>query len=217
MPFKKNYRKKRSFRKHRKYHKAKLYSVPKNKQVHYHVRRINTLSESDFSIDCNNASSNIYRGLAFRLSDLQDYTELTQLYDRYTITKVVLEWIWTLTGTDAGVVGPNASMAPYVNLVRDYDDDDTPTSDYFRSSGRNIRRRLVANRTCKIALSPAVSRATYNTVASTGYGPAWKVPIDCANDSVPHFGLKVQLIKVPLRLGYVQCTAKYYVSCYQTR
>jgi hypothetical protein len=202
----------------------KQYNVPKNKQTHYHVRRITasgapigSSSETDFSMDLNNADSAIYRGLQFTLGDLENYTELTQLYDQYMITKVVMEFLWTITGSDAGVVGPNPSMSPYVNCIRDYDDSITPTSDVFRESGRVKRLRLTANKRHIITLTPAVLGMRYKSATSTAYGPQWKQRIDMADPTTPHFGLKLQLIKCPLRLGYVQVTAKYYVSCYQTR
>lgn len=203
---------------------VKQYTVPKNKQTHYHVRRITasgaplgSSSEADFSIDCNNGDSAIYRGLQFTLGDLEGYTELTQLYDQYMITKVVVEFLWTITGSDAGVVGPNPSMSPYVNCIRDYDDANTPTSTNFRESGRVKRLRLVANKRHILALTPAVLGMRYQSATSTAYGPQWKQRIDMADAATPHYGLKIQLIKCPLRLGYVQVTARYYVSCYQTR
>lgn len=203
---------------------VKQYSVPKNKQTHYHVRRITASgapigasSEADFSIDCNNGDSAIYRGLQFTLADLEGYTELTTLYDQFCITKVVMEFLWTITGSDAGVVGPNPSMSPYVNCIRDYDDSNTPTSTVFRESGRVKRLRLTANRRHILTLTPAVLGMKYQGPATTSYGPQWKQRIDMADSLTPHFGLKIQLIKCPLRLGYVQVTAKYYVSCFQTR
>lgn len=200
------------------------YKVPKNKQVHYHVRRITasgapigSSSEADFSMDLNNPDSAIYRGLQFTLGDLEGYTELTTLYDQFMITKVVVEFLWTITGSDAGVVGPNPSMSPYINCIRDYDDSVTPTSTTFRESGRVKRLRLNANSRSIIALTPAVLGMKYQSALSNSYGPQWKQRIDMANPTTPHYGLKLQLIKCPLRLGYVQVTAKYYVSCYQTR
>lgn len=215
----------RKFRKNRIVRRAiRQYKVPKNKQCHYHVRRITATgapigasSEADFSIDCNNADSAIYRGLQFTLADLEGYTELTTLYDQFMITKVVIEMLWTITGSDAGVVGPNPSMSPYVNCIRDYDDSSTPTATSFRESGRIKRMRLTANRRHIITLTPAVLGVKYKSITGSAYGPMWKQRIDMADPTTPHFGLKLQLIKVPLRLGYVQVTAKYYVSCYQTR
>ena len=67
---------------------------------------IGASSETDFSMDLNNADSAIYRGLQFTIADLEGYTELTTLYDQFMITKVVVEFLCTITGSDAGVVGP---------------------------------------------------------------------------------------------------------------
>ena len=191
------------------------YNMPKSKQVHFHVRRINTIKESDFSVDTSTGLGAYYRGLGFRLSDLQDYTELSHLYDRYVITKVVLDFQWTLVATSGQ--GPNASYAPQLNLVKDYDDEATPNDAYFRSSGRNIRKRLTANNPFRIAITPAVSNTMYSSLGFNGYGPKWKTQIDMNDVDVPHFGAKVQILCPATNVGFVQCTAKYYVSSYQTR
>lgn len=197
--------------------KARIGRTPKNKQTHFHVRRISALREGDFSINTATGTGEYFRGLSFGLSDLEGYTELTALYDRYRITKVVLDFQWTLTNTVAGAVGPNASYAPQINLFRDYDDDITPTAIMFRESGRVIRKRLTANNNFRIAITPAVSVPRYKTGATWGYGPQWKQNIDMANPHVPHYGAKLQLICPQIDVGFVQVTAKYYVSCYQTR
>ena len=206
----------RVWRRRRKIGKAiKRYNTPKNKQVHFHVRRINTIKEGDWNIDTASGLGMYYRGLGFRLSDLQDYTELSHLYDRYTITKVVLDFQWTLTATSGN--GPNASYAPQLNLVKDYDDEATPNDAYFRSSGRNIRKRLTANNPFRIAITPAVSNTVYSSLGFNGYGPKWKSQIDMDDVDVPHFGAKIQILCPQTNIGYVQITAKYYVSCYQSR
>lgn len=207
------------FKKKRFVRKAvKQYSVPKNKQTHYHVRRIGTITEADFSQDVNDNLTLYYQAHTFQLDDLEGVADLTRLYDRYMITKVVLEWIWTITTpSGAGASGPNASLTPYINVIRDYDDNTLPTQTTMRESGRVIRKRLLPNRPTRIAITPAVLSPMYQTGLVNGYGPRWKQSIDMLNASVPHYGLKVQIVKPPIALGYIQCTGKYYVSCYQTR
>jgi len=194
-----------------------IYKTPKSHQVHFHVRRINTIKETDFSVDTATALGQYYRGLSFRLSDLQDYTELSHLYDQYVITKIVLDFQWTLTSVAGMANGPNASYSPQLNLVKDYDDDSTPNDAYFRSSGRNIRKRLTANNPFRIAITPAVSNTVYSSLGFNGYGPKWKQKIDMNDIDVPHYGAKVQILCPQTNVGFIQCTAKYYVSCYQTR
>ena len=113
--------------------------------------------------------------------------------------------------------GPNASYAPQLNLVKDYDDDTTPDDAYMRSSGRVIRRRLTANRPFRIAITPAVLGQVYKSAVATGYAPKWNTKIDMADPSTPHYGCKFQLVLPATDIGFIQVTAKYYVSCYQTR
>ena len=92
-------RAKKRFRK-RKISKAiKLYNVPKNKQVHYHIRRITTGTESNFSINTSGGEGEFLRAASFNLSQLQSYGELYNIYDQYKITKVVLDFQWTIKPT----------------------------------------------------------------------------------------------------------------------
>lgn len=206
----------RKWRRRRNIRKAiRKYNMPKTKQVHYHVRRITAIKEGDWNIDTSSGLGAFYRGISFRLSDVQDYTELGHLYDRYMITKVVLDFQWTLVATSGS--GPNASYAPQLNLVKDYDDDATPNDAYFRSSGRNIRKRLTANNPFRIAITPAVSNTMYSSLGFNGYGPKWKTQIDMNDQDIPHYGAKIQILCPQTNVGYIQVTAKYYISCYQTR
>lgn len=191
------------------------YNVPKNKQTHFHVRRITALKEGDWSVDTSTGVGAYYRGLAFRLSDLQDYTELAALYDQYMITKVVLDFQWTLVAV--GTSGLNPSYAPQLNLVKDYDDDSTPDAAYIRSSGRNIRKRLTANNPFRIAITPAINMSAYQSLTTNGYIPKWKQRIDMSDIDVPHYGAKVQILCPATNNGFVQITARYYVSAFQTR
>lgn len=219
MPFKNNFRRKRNTRKRtwkpRKARISRSLTVAKNRQTHFHVRRITALREGDFSVDTSSALGAYYRGLSFYLHDLQGYSELTALYDQYMITKVVLDFQWTIVATTGD--GPNASYSPQLNLYRDYDDANTPTGPDFRESSRVIRRRLTANNPFRIAITPAISSPVYKTGVTFGYGPKWKQKIDMANPDVPHYGAKMQIIVPSANVGFVQVTAKYYVSCFQTR
>lgn len=193
----------------------KLYNVPKNKQVHYHIRRITTGIESNFSVNTSGGEGEFLRGASFKLSDLQAYSELYNIYDQYKITKVVLDFQWTITATEGS--GPNASYAPQLNYIRDYTDADTPTSGLFRESSRVKRQRLTANNPFRVALTPAIASSAYQTAVTSGYLPKWKARISMEDFAVPHYGLKYQIICPQTNVGFIQVTAKYYVSCYQTQ
>ena len=206
---KKNVYKKRAWRRRA----MRQYAVPKTKQVHYHVRRITTGTETNFSVDTSSGLGEFLRGISFKLSDLQQYGELTSLYDRYMITKVVLDFQWTITATSGS--GPNASYAPQLNYYKDYTDASTPISSDFRETAP-IRKRLTANNPFRIVVTPAISQAVYQSAVSTGYGPKWKTQLNMSDWAVPHFGLKYQIICPQTNIGFIQVTAKYYVSCYDT-
>lgn len=197
---------------------VKMYSKPKNKQTHFHIRRINTTIESGFSVDTSGGIGAYHRAISFKLSDLENYTELSSLYDQYMITKVVLDFQWTLTGvSDAGGIGPNASYSPQLNFIRDYTDSTVAVAADFRESSRVIRKRLTANNPFRLALTPAVQSEVYESALATAYSPKWHQRVSMADFNVPHYGVKFQILCPALDVGFVQCTAKYYVSCYQTK
>lgn len=206
-----NVRKRRAWRRRA----MKQYSVPKKKQTHFHVRRIATGTETNFSINTSGGEGEFLRAASFKLSDLEQYGELTSLYNQYMITKVVLDFQWTITAVSGD--GPNASYAPQLNYIRNYTDADPPSSSLFRQSGRVIRKRLTANNPFRISLTPACSQNIYQSAVSTGYSPMWKNRINMSDWAVPHYGLKYQIICPTTDIGFIQVTAKYYVSCYQTR
>lgn len=155
----------------------RMYRIPKNKQPHFHVRRINIGTETNFSVNTAVAPTGEYlRSLSFKLNDLENYGELTSLYDQYMITKVVLDFQWTLTAIPSSAVttnttGPNAAYSPQLNLIRDYTDSGPAISQDFRESGRVIRRRITANNPFRITLTPAVASKMYDSAVSTGYDP----------------------------------------------
>lgn len=64
---KKNVYKKRAWKRRA----MRQYAVSKKKQVHYHVRRITTGIESNFSVDTSGGEGEFMRGIAFKLSDLE--------------------------------------------------------------------------------------------------------------------------------------------------
>lgn len=193
----------------------KKWNVPKIKQTHFHIRRITTGIETNFSVNTSGGEGEFLRAATFKLSDLQAYGELYNIYDQYMITKVVLDFQWTITATSGS--GPNASYAPQLNYIRDYTDGDTPTSGLFRESSRVHRKRLTANNPFRIALTPAVQSTMYQSAVTSGYAPKWNQRLSMEDFAIPHYGLKYQIICPTTDVGFIQVTAKYYVSCYQTQ
>lgn len=163
---------------------------PSINQHHYRYR----ISAGTVGI-ANGANSN-YNGINFKLNEIPNYTELTSLYDEYRIDKVTVELIPRASQLTTPAAAPAAgnvnqtfsNIQPMLTVI-DFDDSTPPGSraDLLQYStlkvsryGEKITRTFV----------PHVATPVYRTGVSSGYGSKGKQWIDCANDDVPHYGLK---------------------------
>lgn len=138
----------------------------------------------------------------FMLNQLPNYTEFTNLYDQYKITKIVCKLIPMLNGNGNVPVAyaqtdtvSSPSNPGLLISVLDYDDA-TPLSligDYLQY--QNVRKQpAIMNRTHTRVIVPRVRK----NVLQGGGGdmpamigkPGW---IDCQYANIPHYGLKLFL------------------------
>lgn len=141
--------------------------------------------------------------LNFRLNQLPNVTEFTQLYDQYKICGVKVEVIPqfdTATQTGTGTT-PTAQHIVSQNWnVIDYDDTVTPTSINDLLQYQNCKR-CPSNRVMKRFLKPKFSDQIFASGAFAGYRPA-KGFIDCTYDNVEHYGMKFCFGNSNLTLTY---------------
>lgn len=128
--------------------------------------------------------------IPFALNDLPNASEFVNLFDQYRILKVVVKARPYLAENNTTISSiTNANVTPYVHVVTDYDDA-TPLSvvaDYQQY--QNYSRHSMGRGFTRV-IYPAVAIAMYQTAVSTGYGNKRKQWIDCANSTVPHYGIK---------------------------
>lgn len=130
-----------------------------------------------------------YGAFSFKLSDLPDYTEFTNLFDEYMIYSIRLFF------------RPNAITSvestsyndPWFIYAVDKDDSSAPTTydTLMQYPGVRITSAL---RRHTIRFRPRFSIEIYNGVTSA-YGSRVGY-IDCANTAVPHYGFKYGIDKV---------------------
>lgn len=122
---------------------------------------------------------------AFRLNDLPQYAEFTNLFDQYRIKRVTLHLVPQATESI-----PSAAMNGVMFIVRDYDDANTLSTnlDYMQYQNLEISN-LVFNGVKQISLVPRIAVATYGS-AFTSYGNT-EMWLDVASPAVEHYAIKI--------------------------
>jgi len=131
---------------------------------------------------------------SFTFNDMINPSEFDVLYDRYMITRVLLEF-QLVNNIDNGlqpnsVAASKSNFFPRLWYCRDYDDSAVETLDELKQRVATKSLVLMPNRVYKISLRPAVQAQVYRTSLTTGYEPKWNTWIDMAQKDVPHYGLK---------------------------
>lgn len=126
----------------------------------------------------------------FQLSSCLDFADLTALFDRYKIVGVALKIQYL---QNASFI-PGVANLPTLHYAFDGDDATTPgTALLVLAKGYCKTRTLNANRPLSVYVKPRITKEVYNSPLSTGYTSEKACYLDCASDSVPHFGLKMWL------------------------
>lgn len=188
----------------------------KANQTHYHIR----WEAADRVIDL--ATTNLYENDAFmfQLQLLQNYNELTALYDQYKITKIVMYLNWSPLAYSAGLNDTSKTpelIAPMLMYVRDHDDATAIALADFKQISKTKQLRIQPGKQYKIVLTPSILTEAYRTGLTTAYMPKFGQKIDMGNPDVQHYGIKFGVQKPAISLGQINVRTKYYVSCYNTR
>jgi len=158
-----------------------------------------------------------YSALTFRLNQLPDFTDFTNLYDQYKICAVKVEIIPQFdTNTQIGVgTVPTASHIMSQNFhIIDYDDAVVPTDINQLMQHQNLKR-TPCNRVIKRFLKPKFADRIFSNGIIDGFRPS-KGFIDVQSPGVEHYGLKIAFASNPLTLTYGIRTT-YYVACKNVR
>lgn len=133
------------------------------------------------------ATTNAATAFSFKLTDLPQYTDFTNLFDQYKITGVKLDFIpfadnvsWEVASNGAAVSAPGGPLM----IAADYDDVSVPASASDMLSRQNVKVVPVGRR------YQMFIRPKFNDVAnSTTVVPA-RGFIDCDTATAPHYGIK---------------------------
>jgi len=129
--------------------------------------------------------------MQFKLDDLAQYTDITNICDRYKITKVKLKAMYNATAiTGSTVSAPYPSFMPLIKYVVDQDDDSPQTVDQLNAKMNLKAKTLSQGKLVSMSCRPKVAPAVYN-----GIGTAYAIPgksewINSGYRTVPHYGIK---------------------------
>lgn len=123
----------------------------------------------------------------FRLSAVPNASEFTNLYDQYQIKGVKISLIPRYTDSTAGLA---AQAIGNVWSAIDYDDVQTPVNVETLLQYQNVKRTRM-NQVHTRFLKPMIANEVFNTGIATAYAPKRNVWLDCASDTVEHYGIKL--------------------------
>jgi len=131
--------------------------------------------------------------IQFRLDQLQGYTDIPNIADKYKIMRCNVSW---RCGNNAGIAGSNM---PWMEFVNDFDDNTTPGISNIRekmgvrSKGFNQQGML------SMSVSPRVADTVYGTASASAYSvPSKSLYINSSYTDTVHFGIKGVLRSVYL-------------------
>lgn len=133
----------------------------------------------------------------FKLSDLPQNVTFSKLFDSYRINKILIKAM-PLTNSSV-TINPNYKVLSAIDL----DDAATPTTLSIMERS-NVRINLISsggktNQILKWSIRPRYLTQLFETTVSTGYGQGSRSQwLDCADPTIPHFGLKVVFDTDPL-------------------
>ena len=134
--------------------------------------------------------------MQWKLVDLPNNSEFTNLFDVYKINYVDITFIYDHNSgdiaTSTGIqTGQNLGL-PNIYLARDYDDaDPLPSLDAFLEYEGTIIKRLGNSFTVRVY--PHIAVAAYGSGAFTSYKNDRSNWIDCTSNGVAHYGLKMAI------------------------
>lgn len=131
------------------------------------------------------------QGKSIVLNSIPNVSEFQNLFDRYMITYAKVYYHLKI---DPSAQTASTATLPKLYVVKDYDDDNAPTSiNQLREHSKCRFYVMNPNRPVVIKLKPAISSSVYNTAITSTYSPKWKQWIDMASVVTPHYGWKIAI------------------------
>lgn len=163
-----------------------------------------------------NNLADFMKGYSFSLSQLNNATEYTNLFDQFRICGIAITLMPSVTDFSAasGVTMTNFAM-PEVRSIIDKDDASNPTSfnEMYEYNNCKITR---GHREHKRFWKPAILSASYETAVSSAYTPRFNQWLSTTDPATPHYGVKIGINALGSAAAgnmYYRMYATFYIQC----
>lgn len=135
---------------------------------------------------------NVFNSYYFTISQLNNYTEFTPLFDQYRIRTVIMKFR-LIAPPEANNTPVNQQYYPDIACTVDHDDNNTVTSmETLWQYGKCKRGILRPNSWFTYRCHPTAAIQLYRTTTTTAYAPAKSTMwMDLAQTDMPYYGVKV--------------------------
>lgn len=136
-------------------------------------------------------SYDIAFSMQFRLDQVVQYTDITNLCDKYRIDRISISAYFQSVLFNVQNGGASDTTIPYLEWVEDHDDANVPSFTEVRAKmGTRISPFDGPARCAKMWCKPKVAIQLYGGVVTAYEVPKTGVWVDAASANVPHYGVK---------------------------
>jgi hypothetical protein len=136
-----------------------------------------------------NAATPLFGAVGFSLVDLPQSGTWTSAFDQYRIDYVHFRVRSRNTALNVANLSGTTEAVPQLTFVVDYDDA-TALASIAALQNYDNSHEFEANDSFDIVLRPCCTPAIFSGGAFTGYGTKRGQWLDCANNAIPHYGVK---------------------------
>jgi len=198
---KKTFRKKTNYRRRRFINRRK--NTANKPKTYLFKRRVIT------DMETTGGSITDFNGYNFSLDDVPNYTEFEDMFDRFKISAVKLQFMPVISSVDSMTPDAGQPKLEFISSYVDYNDTNTPTS----------INEVLENQYCKITRGTKIHtrylkpmHLTGDAITSFGQSRSW---LNMIHHNTPHYGVKVasQLNVIPTsQTTYGRLIATYYLA-----
>lgn len=194
------------------YKKYRGIRIKRGRKIHYFKRTFkvsHSITNSNFQTIASNLTGPVYN--EFKLTDVPNYTDFTNLYDTYKICAIKRKYIFNKNSSEAGNTG--TYEMPTLLTVNDFNDDAALTSENEALEYASCKQTRM-DRITKRYFKPTI-QVVAGTASSTDYMKTKWTSTE-APDRI-HRGIKEAVIGTstgtPLVVGQLFVYTTYYIAC----
>jgi hypothetical protein len=162
----------------------------------------NTLFITSSPVQNASGSYDVPFSMQFRLDQIVQYTDITNLCDKYRLDRISISAYFQSVLFNAQNGGASDTTIPYIEWVEDHDDANVPTITEVRAKmGTHISAFDGPGRCAKMWCKPKVAIQLYGGVVTAYEVPKTGVWVDSLSVNVPHYGIKGVIHGIQLPIG----------------